>query len=296
MTIQGLSWKIVLIWNTVLLSNVSSFFLVKTTSPASFSTAVPFHNDAFGQCETTTTSPCNRVFQTFHSRNHNTSKGITSMQQRFDSTPRGDSRRIASPSPLYVDLRTGSAAAGSSFDHDDLEQSKNTSLEMSSSPNLVTVNTSSSWMERARTCLGLAADKDGLTLRQRITKMGIFAAMTYNVVSQLNSGTTVSIAWYLFSARHGVSPLAPNQWKSFLAFYAGFWVFNNVVRPIRVATAVAFTPRMEQLTLRVQNHFQLSRTKAITLTAVATYAAACTCSACCFLMASVCSGVPILGR
>ena len=48
---------------------------------------------------------------------------------------------------------------------------------------------------------GTAANEDGLTLRQRLTKMGVFAAMSYNVVSQVNSGSSMSIAWYLFSFR-----------------------------------------------------------------------------------------------
>jgi hypothetical protein len=40
-----------------------------------------------------------------------------------------------------------------------------------------------SWKQRILKELGVAAGDDGLTLRQRLTKMGIFAAISYNAVS-----------------------------------------------------------------------------------------------------------------
>ena len=49
--------------------------------------------------------------------------------------------------------------------------------------------------------MGLGTNEDGLTLRQRLTKMGVYAAMSYNVVSQVNSGSSTSIAWFFYSLR-----------------------------------------------------------------------------------------------
>ena len=49
--------------------------------------------------------------------------------------------------------------------------------------------------------LGLGASDDELTLRQRIGKMGVCAAMAYSVISQINSGTTVSVSWFMYASR-----------------------------------------------------------------------------------------------
>ncbi|KAL7568413.1 hypothetical protein ACA910_012131 [Epithemia clementina (nom. ined.)] len=155
-----------------------------------------------------------------------------------------------------------------------------------------------SWKSRIFKFMGINTDnssssEDGMTLRQRLTKTGVYAAMSYNVVSQINSGSSTSIAWFFYSMRTGLSPLAPGQWKGFLTFYAGFWVANNVLRPLRVALALAMAPKMERLSEMVQNRTQLTKTKAVTLTFIVTYMTALAFSATCLTMASVCSGVPV---
>jgi hypothetical protein len=66
----------------------------------------------------------------------------------------------------------------------------------------------------------------------------------------------------------GLSPLAPGQWKSFLTVYAGFWVFNNIVRPIRLAMAVAISPQIDKLVNHWQNRYNMSKARAITLTII----------------------------
>jgi hypothetical protein len=63
----------------------------------------------------------------------------------------------------------------------------------------------------------------------------------------------------------GLSPLAPDQWKPFLAVYSAFFVFNNIVRPIRFAASVAVAPYFERLIQSVQNRLKLSRGWAIGL-------------------------------
>ena len=66
----------------------------------------------------------------------------------------------------------------------------------------------------------------------------------------------------------GLSPLAPGQWKKFLAVYAGFYVFNNIVRPIRLAASVAVSPRFDDLVLWVQNRFGVRKGIAVTITVI----------------------------
>jgi hypothetical protein len=53
--------------------------------------------------------------------------------------------------------------------------------------------------------------------------------------------------------------LAPNQWTNFLAVYSAFFIFNNLVRPLRFAASVAVAPYLERLIQFVQTKFRLSR-------------------------------------
>ncbi|KAL7568401.1 hypothetical protein ACA910_012120 [Epithemia clementina (nom. ined.)] len=108
--------------------------------------------------------------------------------------------------------------------------------------------------------------KDGLTFRQRMAKMGLAVMLSYGWVSNMSYCICVSIAWYIFARQTGLSPLAPGQWKKFLAVYAGFYVFQNVIRPFRLAASVAVAPQFEKLVLWVQNRLRVKRGIAITIT------------------------------
>ena len=56
-----------------------------------------------------------------------------------------------------------------------------------------------------------------------------------------------------------MSPLAPGQWKGFLAVYAGFYVFNNFIRPFRMALSIGLSKYFEMSIEAVQNKTNLSR-------------------------------------
>jgi hypothetical protein len=62
--------------------------------------------------------------------------------------------------------------------------------------------------------------------------------------------------------------LAPGQWKGFLAVYAGFWVFNNIVRPVRLAVSVAISPQFDRVVRNIQNRWRVSRAMAVTITVI----------------------------
>jgi hypothetical protein len=66
----------------------------------------------------------------------------------------------------------------------------------------------------------------------------------------------------------GLSPLAPGQWKPFLAVYAGFFVFNNIIRPVRLAVAVVVSPYFDRFINGIQNRLQVSRGIAIGSTVI----------------------------
>lgn len=66
----------------------------------------------------------------------------------------------------------------------------------------------------------------------------------------------------------GKSPLAPGQWKPFLGVYAGFWVFNNVIRPLRLGLSIAVAPWLDKLVLFFQNRLKISKALAITVAVI----------------------------
>jgi len=108
--------------------------------------------------------------------------------------------------------------------------------------------------------------EDGLTFRQKLAKLGLSVALSYGWVSNVSYSVTVSLAWYIFSKRTGMSPLAPGQWKGFLAVYAGFYVFNNIVRPLRLALSVSVSIYFERAVAFIQETFKVNKGVAIGLT------------------------------
>ena len=108
-------------------------------------------------------------------------------------------------------------------------------------------------------------DEDGLTFSQKLRKAGLSVVLSYGFVSNMSYCVSVSVAWYIFCKRTNLSPLAPGQWPSFLAVYSGFWVFNNIVRPVRFGASVALATQFDKVIARMQTKFNLSKGAAIGL-------------------------------
>lgn len=106
-------------------------------------------------------------------------------------------------------------------------------------------------------------EDDDMTFKQKLAKMGLSALLSYGFVSNISYCVTVSMAWYGFSVKTRLSPLAPGQWKGFLAVYAGFYVFNNFIRPMRLALSVAVTPYFDKAVDAVQRKTKLNKKVAI---------------------------------
>jgi hypothetical protein len=107
---------------------------------------------------------------------------------------------------------------------------------------------------------------DGLTFRQRLGKAGLSVVLSYGFVSNMSYCVSVSAAWYIFCKRTMLSPLAPGQWPKFLAVYSGFWVFNNIVRPIRFGLSMAISTQFDKIVQSIQNRFRVNKSVAIGLT------------------------------
>jgi hypothetical protein len=52
--------------------------------------------------------------------------------------------------------------------------------------------------------------------------------------------------------------LAPGQWKPFLAVYAGFYIFHNIVRPARFALSVALSPKIDSYLAWLQRRWRVA--------------------------------------
>lgn len=137
-------------------------------------------------------------------------------------------------------------------------------------------------------------EKDGLTFRQRLTKAGLSVVLSYGWVSNVSSVSMAALSWYVFNRRTGLSPLAPGQWKPYLAIYAGFYVFNNIIRPLRFAFSVSVSMYFDRIIAYIQEKFGVGRGVAIGLTVFLANVVG-TCSLLAFLVsvASAASGVPI---
>eukprot|EP00547_Thalassionema_nitzschioides_P002446 CAMPEP_0194203362 /NCGR_PEP_ID=MMETSP0156-20130528/3176_1 /TAXON_ID=33649 /ORGANISM="Thalassionema nitzschioides, Strain L26-B" /LENGTH=242 /DNA_ID=CAMNT_0038929105 /DNA_START=89 /DNA_END=817 /DNA_ORIENTATION=+ len=140
-------------------------------------------------------------------------------------------------------------------------------------------------------------EEDGLTFKQKLTKAGLSVVLSYGWVSNVSYSIAVSLAWFVFSKQTGLSPLAPQQWKKFLAVYAGFFVFNNVIRPLRFAASVGASLYFDKLVQKIQDTFSCKKGTAIFLTVffanvVGTVVLMCSG----IYLASLAAGVPVFAK
>ncbi len=94
-----------------------------------------------------------------------------------------------------------------------------------------------------------------------------------------------------------MSPLAPGQWKGFLAVYAGFYVFNNIIRPIRIGMSVGVAKYFDAAISMVQRKISVSKPVAIGIVVfLANIVGTCSFMALGITLASMASGVPIFNK
>ncbi|KAL3756885.1 hypothetical protein ACHAWU_007726 [Discostella pseudostelligera] len=134
----------------------------------------------------------------------------------------------------------------------------------------------------------------GLTTRERLAKMGLSALLSYGWVSNMSYAVTLSLSWYGFSKKTGMSPLAPGQWKPYLAVYAGFYVFNNFLRPFRLGLSVIVSKYFDSFVNFIQTKTKLSRKWSIGIVVfLANICGTLSAMTLGVLIASTASGVPI---
>ena len=83
--------------------------------------------------------------------------------------------------------------------------------------------------------------------KEELSKLGLYALLSYGFVSNFSYITCVIIAWVIHGKSTGLSPLCKGQWKQFLAVYTGLYVANNFLRPARFWVSVLIAPKFEDM-------------------------------------------------
>jgi len=86
-----------------------------------------------------------------------------------------------------------------------------------------------------------------LFTREALAGLGLNAVLAYGFVSNVSYITCLILSWVSHGKLYGISPLAPGQRKNFLAIYGGFWVTNNILRPLRFSLSLVLTPFFNKL-------------------------------------------------
>eukprot|EP01023_Acetabularia_acetabulum_P016140 TRINITY_DN17969_c0_g2_i2.p1 TRINITY_DN17969_c0_g2~~TRINITY_DN17969_c0_g2_i2.p1 ORF type:complete len:220 (-),score=16.13 TRINITY_DN17969_c0_g2_i2:219-878(-) len=102
----------------------------------------------------------------------------------------------------------------------------------------------------------------------KLKELGSGALISYGFTSNVTYGIGVIVSWITYVRQTGVCPLAPGHWQGFLAVYAGMFVLNNIIRPIRFTVAIALTPFVNQIIISTQQRLKIGRPLAFTIVMV----------------------------
>ncbi|CAJ1969656.1 unnamed protein product [Cylindrotheca closterium] len=130
--------------------------------------------------------------------------------------------------------------------------------------------------------------------KSKAASMGVAFAMTYNFISNINGSITLSTAWYIASARTGLSPLVAGQWKSLMSAYGSLYLLVTIMRPLRFAMALSLTKHTERLIEETQSRLGCARPIAVGVDVVMGLVLWLSTMAGGVLTASALSGVPVL--
>eukprot|EP00979_Chaetoceros_neogracilis_P017045 scaffold10175_cov268-Chaetoceros_neogracile.AAC.1 len=107
---------------------------------------------------------------------------------------------------------------------------------------------------------------DKMSTKELLAKMGLSTLLSYGWVSNMYNCVNVSLAWFAFTKKTGLSPLVPGQWKPFLAVYAGFYVISNFMRPFRIAVSIGVSKYFDLVISTIQDKIKVPRGVAIGIT------------------------------
>jgi len=123
------------------------------------------------------------------------------------------------------------------------------------------------WREEKKGPLGrLLAWRPKKVSSDQLAAMGVATLLAYGAVSNVNMAACVILSWVTYGKTTGMSPLDAGQWPGFIAIYAGIWVANNFLRPLRVAAAIALGPFFERIVKFCERKLKVSQQAAFGLT------------------------------
>eukprot|EP00527_Entomoneis_sp_CCMP2396_P001773 CAMPEP_0198148812 /NCGR_PEP_ID=MMETSP1443-20131203/43492_1 /TAXON_ID=186043 /ORGANISM="Entomoneis sp., Strain CCMP2396" /LENGTH=253 /DNA_ID=CAMNT_0043813637 /DNA_START=261 /DNA_END=1022 /DNA_ORIENTATION=- len=125
--------------------------------------------------------------------------------------------------------------------------------------------------------------------------LGVSFGLSYSLLSQINGSVTLSVAWYMACKSSGLSPLVPGQWKSLLKAYGTLYAAVQLLRPFRVAGAVAMSKLSKELLEVTEQKFGCSRKVAIAVQYALGWVVWASLASVGVTVASISSGVPLLG-
>merc|ERR1712194_926784 len=99
--------------------------------------------------------------------------------------------------------------------------------------------------------------------KNAIRSKGISFFLTYSILSNLNGALSLTFAWYLTVKRTGVSPLVPGQKTALLTSYAMIYGALQILKPFRVAAAIAMSKLSAQYLVMTEEKLKCSRNVAI---------------------------------
>lgn len=105
--------------------------------------------------------------------------------------------------------------------------------------------------------------------KNKLQNLGVGAILSYGFISNVNSGICFTVAWLTHVKRTGMMPFAPGQWKGFVAIYAGLWALYSVLRPLRIALAIALTPLVDRMMEYLVHKLGVERRQAFFLLLIA---------------------------
>ena len=239
---------------------------------------------------TTTSSPTKNNPLTYQPQHHCAASTLRSAQSMMMMKRQGR-RPLSSSSSLFSS--SINLVGGEAMDDDNNNRSSNDEISSARNEEGIVATTPPPAAADASSSL-LAKLKARLSNRDQLSKMGLSVLLSYGFVSNMSYAVSISVAWYIFNVKYKTSPLAPNQWRSYLLVYSGFYIFNSIVRPARVGVAALLSQYFDAAIRYIQHRTQLRRKYCIGILVFMTNVVGTlfvmSCGIC---MASMASGIPV---
>mmetsp|Transcript_44892 Transcript_44892/g.103853 ORF Transcript_44892/g.103853 Transcript_44892/m.103853 type:complete len:266 (-) Transcript_44892:164-961(-) len=104
---------------------------------------------------------------------------------------------------------------------------------------------------------------------KKLRQMGVMVMLSYGFISNVNAMALILIATFRAISVTGCSPFtSPASFRQFGITYAGLYLVSNIVRPARIAMAVALQPMFEGFVTRVEKTLSCKRGRAIVVVVI----------------------------